>query len=393
VPSRYERMTFEKNLISVAGKPLAEFVCPGHPLLDATIDLVLERHRDLLKRGSILVDDNTLVDEPRMLVYLEHSIQDARLDRNGHRRIVSKQVQFVEVSASGVIQGAGYAPYLDYRSLTEEEQAAWHSHEDPSWLKNGIESRALGYAVKNLVPAHLQEVKTRKETLIDKTIAAVKERLTVEINYWDHRAEQLKQQEMAGKANAKINSAKARQIADELTLRLGKRLEELEHERRISPLPPNVMGGALIVPLSLLQKLNGDGKPSLYAKDTKEVEAIAMKAVMEAERSLGFTPVDVSAEKRGYDIESRDPSGQSRLRFIEVKGRSDGADTVTITKNEILAAFNKPEQFLLAIVRVDGGQAKDVSYIRQPFGREPDFGVTSVNYRLSNFLAKAESPK
>jgi hypothetical protein len=55
---KYERITFEKTLISLPGKPLAAFVCPGHPLLDATIDLVLERHRDLLKRGAVLVDEN-----------------------------------------------------------------------------------------------------------------------------------------------------------------------------------------------------------------------------------------------------------------------------------------------------------------------------------------------
>ncbi|MDL2317425.1 DUF3883 domain-containing protein, partial [Desulfovibrio sp. OttesenSCG-928-A18] len=393
VPPRYERMTFEKNLISVPGKPLAEFVCPGHPLLDATIDLVLERHRDLLKRGAILVDENATDEEPRVLVYLEHSIQDARTDRSGNRRVVSKQVQFAEVSASGEVLGAGYAPYLDYRPLAETEMPLLQQLEKLSWLQDEIEVRAMDYAVKNLVPSHLQEVKTRKEELVDKTIAAVKERLTVEINYWDHRAEQLKQQELAGKVNAKINSAKARQTADELTLRLGKRLEELEQERRISPLPPHVMGGALIIPLPLLQKLGGDSRPSLFAKDTKGVEAIAMKAVFEMERGLGFTPLDVSIEKRGYDIESRDPSGQSRLRFIEVKGRIYGADTVTITKNEILTALNKPEQYILAIVRVADGQATEIVYLREPFGREPDFGVTSVNYKLTDLLAKGELPK
>jgi superfamily II DNA/RNA helicase len=30
VLTKYERITFEKNLISIAGKPLATFVCPGH---------------------------------------------------------------------------------------------------------------------------------------------------------------------------------------------------------------------------------------------------------------------------------------------------------------------------------------------------------------------------
>ena len=54
---RYERIAFEKSLIAPQGEPLAAFVCPGHPLLDATLDLTLDRHRDLLRRGTVLVDD------------------------------------------------------------------------------------------------------------------------------------------------------------------------------------------------------------------------------------------------------------------------------------------------------------------------------------------------
>ena len=78
---RYERITFEKDLIAMPGKALADFVCPGHPLLDATIDLTLERNRDLLRRGAVLVDDTDPGEEPRVLVFLEHSIQDARPGR------------------------------------------------------------------------------------------------------------------------------------------------------------------------------------------------------------------------------------------------------------------------------------------------------------------------
>ena len=393
VLTRYERLTFEKELISVPGKPLAEFICPGHPLLDATIDLILERHRDLLRQGAILVDENSMDEDVRALVYLEHSIQDARTDRSGNRRVVSRQVQFAEVTASGDVRGAGYAPYLDYRPPTESELALIRHMEEPGWLRDEIESRALDYAVRNLVPSHLQEVKSRKEQMADKTMAAVKERLTTEISYWDHRAEQLKQQELAGKVNAKINSGKARQRADELTMRLQKRMEDLQQERRISPLPPNVIGGALIVPAGLLMRLNGGQPATVQAKETKRVEMVAMRAVIAAEQGLGFEPRDVAADKCGYDIESRDPAGESRLRFIEVKGRVQGVDTVTVTKNEILTALNKPDQFILAIVQVNGEQAVDITYVREPFGREPDFGVTSVNYRLSELLSRGGPPR
>jgi hypothetical protein len=117
----------------------------------------------------------------------------------------------------------------------------------------------------------------------------------------------------------------------------------------------------------------------MFARETKRVEQLAMAAVMAAEKALGYEPRDVSAEKCGYDIESR-KTGTGRLRFIEVKGRVEGAETVTVTKNEILASFNKPEDFLLALVSVSPSEEVRVRYVRRPFQREPDFGACSVNY-------------
>ena len=86
-----------------------------------------------------------------------------------------------------------------------------------------------------------------------------------------------------------------------------------------------------------------------------------MKMVMEAEIRLGFEPRDVSAEKCGYDIESRVPS-TGKLRFIEVKGRVADATTVTVTRNEILTALNKPEDFILAVSQIENGQGKLALY-------------------------------
>jgi hypothetical protein len=112
---------------------------------------------------------------------------------------------------------------------------------------------------------------------------------------------------------------------------------------------------------------------------------------MEVERRLGFEPLDREFERLGYDIESRVP-GTGRLRFIEVKGRAAGAETVTVTKNEILYSLNQPEHFILALVEFDG-DSHQVHYVRQPFSREPDFGVTSVNYDLVDLIARGSSPE
>ncbi len=399
---RYERVTFEKNLITVPDKPVAAFVCPGHPLLEAVLEIVLERYRDLLKAGAVLVDPSDPGEEPRTLFYLEHSIQDARLEKSGQRRVVSQQVQFVELNRDGTARPAGYAPYLDYRPLAEGEQALAKQVLAQEWLKGDLTKQAMEYAIHQLVPEHLNEVKRRKEELVQRTIVAVTERLTKEIMYWDRRAIELQAQELAGKT-PKLNSGRARQRADDLQARKDKRLEELEQERKLSPLPPVVVGGALVLPGGLLARLKGErqSEASLFARETKRVELAAMAAVMAAERVLGFEPKDVSQLKCGYDIESHIP-GTGHLRFIEVKGRIQGATTVTVTKNEILMALNKPEDFILALVEVPPteefgekevfqGIAEErsefefsptglVRYLIKPFGREPDFGAVSINY-------------
>jgi superfamily II DNA or RNA helicase len=396
---KYERITFEKSLCAVPGQPLATFVCPGQPLLGATIDLILERNRDLLKRGTLLVDPDDPGEAVRALFYLEHTIQDGRTDKAGNHRVVSRQLQFVETDAGGATRNAGYAPYLDYRAATPEEQTSLAAAlESQTWLKGDLESVVVGHAIANLVPIHLEEVRQRREDLVTRTMAAVKDRLTKEINYWDHRANQLKDQELAGRVNAKINSGKARQRADELQARLQSRMVELELERQISPLPPVAIGGSLVVPAGLLKKLQLPSSQSPTAADDaataenrKKMELLAMQMVMDAETRLGYEPRDVSGDKCGYDIESRIP-GTGKLRFIEVKGRFAEAKTITVTRNEILTALNKPDDFILAIGQIEDGQEKLV-YIRQPFQQEPDFAVESVNYNLQEMLNRAGDPQ
>jgi hypothetical protein len=392
---RYERITFEKDLIAPPGQPMAAFICPGHPLLDAVVDLTLERHRDLLRRGTVLVDDRDPSDRPRVVFYLEHAIQDASTTRTGERRVVSRRMLYVELDPEGNARDAAYAPYLDYRPLREDEPGAEEilSRPECAWITRDLEKKAVEYAVTRVVPEHLEEVRRRRLEWIEKTRAAVKDRLTKEIAYWDHRAEELRLQEQAGKPNARLNSQEARRRADELAARLRKRMEQLDLEAQISPLPPVVMGGFVVVPAGLLAKMRGEPVP--VDGQTADTQAVAEKAraiVMEVERRLGYEPVDREREQLGYDIESRDPR-TGRLRFIEVKGRVAGAETVTVTRNEILTSLNKPDDYILAIVEFLDGGGHRVHYVRRPFRREPDFGVTSVNYALAELLARAEDPR
>jgi SNF2 family DNA or RNA helicase len=393
VMPRYERIAFEKALVAPQGLAPAAFLCPGHPLLNCVIDITLERHRDLLRRGSVLVDESDFGTSPRVLFFLEHAVQDASLLKSGERRVISKRLLFVEIDADGSTRHLNYAPYLDYRPLKDGEPKIEEimARSESGWISRDLETRAQAHAIAKVVPEHLSEVRERKIELLNKTEAAVKDRLSKEINYWDHRAEQLRLQEAAGQPKTRMNSNEARRRADELQSRLQKRLDEIKAERQITALPPVILGGVLLVPIGLLRSMQGQpvmGQPV----DTQASAARARAIIMEVERGLGFTPVDREFERLGYDIESAIP-GTGKLRFLEVKGRVSDADTITVTRNEILYSLNKPEDFILAMVAFNQDGGHQVRYLRNPFQKEPDFGVTSVNYDFGELLARAEPPK
>lgn len=398
VLTHYQRITFDKTLRVVSGKPDATFVYPGHPLLDAVCDLVLEDFRHLLQQGAALVDDLDEGTELRSLFYLEHSIRDGRTEKSGERRVISRRMQFTELGEGGRVMDAGPAPYLDYRPVTAEERVAVdEALAKSAWLAGDLEPAAMRHAVEVLVPQHVREVKEGREELVTKTLGAVRARLTKEIAHWQHRAATLEEKEDAGKpAGDRLNAAKAWARVNDLSARLEQRTRELEQELQLGTMSPVIAGGAVIIPAGLLRQLlpaKPDPSPAEDMEppaDTKAVEMAAMSAVMAAECALGFAPRDVSAGKVGYDVESVVPT-TGELRFIEVKGRALGATTVCVTKNEILTGLNKAGKFILAMVLVDD-ERRDVRYVHNPFSKEPEFGVTSVNFDFKTMWSRGLPP-
>lgn len=392
---RYERVCFEKDNCNIPGLVPASLICPGHPLLDATTDLIRERYADALKHGSIFIDEQDFGRDPRLLFYIEDAIQDGVVLPNGNKRIISKNVHFVELKEDGTAKNAGYAPYLDYRAATEDEtKAIMDFVKTQTWLTQGVEERAQGYAISEIIPSHFASVRDHKLKMLDKIAKAVKDRMTQEIQYWDFRAIDLREKEAAGKGNQRLTSANAARRAEELEARMQKRLAEIDTERMISAMPPVIVGGSLVIPKGLLHILTHQPEPDTFSQgDRQAVEYAAMKAVMEIEIRLGNTPVDVSAAKCGYDVESRIPERirayARALRMIEVKGRRKGSSTVTVSKNEILTCLNKPDEFILAIVEVDGDHTKTV-YLKKPFKNAPDFTATSVNFDIVDLINNAE---
>src|SRR5208337_1777555 len=168
-----------------------------------------------------------------------------------------------------------------------EEKTATAPFAAAPWLAGQVEQRAMGYAIANVVPQHLAEVKQRRLSEIDKVEREVRARLNREINYWDARAARLREEERAGKEQ-RINAQNAEATAQRLADRLQKRQEELARERQISALPPVLKGAALIIPKSLLAPpipTASPRKPPSFSDDPAaraEIEKLAMAAVMAA---------------------------------------------------------------------------------------------------------------
>jgi hypothetical protein len=338
----------------------------------------------------VLVDPADDTEEPWLLFLLTHEV------KSGDGVVLSKRMHFIRVRSDGAASFAGWAPHLDLEPLADADRPRLSDllrrFVDPH--RTRAEGRGI-WLPGTLVPEHFKEVATRRVEHVDKTLAAVHERLTKEIAFWTDRELKLKDDLAAGKV-VRLNLDNVKKTLEDLQSRLDGRKKELQAMRQVQNGTPVVLGGALVVPAGLLRKLRGEGAP-LNAADAaarKKIELLAMQAVMKAEEAKGHRVVDVSPDKCGWDVTSYPPAVnnvQIDPKHIEVKGRVKGADTITVTRNEILYAFNQGDKFVLAIVFVNPDDTTEGPYyLTNPFQREPDWGAASVNYFISELLKRRE---
>jgi len=375
---RYERVTFERELVRLHGRPQAQLLAPGHPLLDAVVSLIIESYGTQLKQGAILIDRRDPSKNPHVLVAVAQEIAD------GNEHVISRRFDFVEIGQNA-IRNAGVAPYLNYTPASEEERELVANLLREPWLARGVEDIAVEWAIESGLPSLLEELRAGLSAQIARTRKLVKQRLLQEINYWYGRYNELLDAEQSGKT-LKIRPETAQRRARDLEARLHRRMIELDRAELLQVRPPAVAGAALVVPQGLLDRLAGrcDGAVESYAKQTAEVERRAVDLVMEVERRLGRLPEEMPRNNPGYDIRSRTPD--DHWIFIEVKGRVLGATDFRLTRTEVLAGKTSGRNFRLAMVTVhpDGPQHDEVRYIVDPFGGV-DFGDFAATELLGDW--------
>ena len=303
---------------------------PGHPLMLSMSDMILEQHANLLRQGAVLVDPADEGLEPVAAVPADPRDQV----RRRHRALQAAAVRARGRRRPAPLLPAGHRISIWNRCRRPNDRLLEGRLAAP-WIAAGQEARALALAAGTLVPEHYSEVAHRRITHVDKTLAAVHERLSKEIAFWQDRWLKLKEDGEAGK-DVRLNLENARRTIADLEGRLESRKKELQSMRHVVNGTPVVLGGALIVPAGLMNKLRGDEPAdpvaATFAADAAartRIEQLAMDAVRRAEEARGCRVVDVSAAKCGWDLTSYPPAVDGKQpdpRHIEVKGRVEGRE-------------------------------------------------------------------
>ena len=389
IPRSYERVCFDKDRIDLSTEikkyPRAEFLHPGHPLMQAIIAKTLESCQDVINLGAILVDDlDDLTDKPRILSLVDLGAKES----NAEQRYAARQMLFLTTNCEGKVVDAGPAPHLDLRPMTTEERGLVKPLlSDLTSVKNENEA-VMAEAVRRNEAFFREILQSRKER-VELEKSQIEERLSDAIKKNNAKRVQLKMRTHPKPTDA-ANIKKLQLQINELTSRKERRLAQLTSEEKLLSMAPVICGSALVLPKGLFLKLLGKSVSAVDVAARKRIELCAMKAVTDAEKALGNIVYDCSKENKGWDIESTVPS-TGEVRYIEVKGVSHITKEVTVSRNEWLKGHNLGNKFLLAFVVVNGDGYGEPSYIRNPFTNQPDATDTQKSMNIVSLMTIAKT--
>ena len=242
---------------------------------------------NLLRQGAILVDPADDGTEPWLLFLLTHEVKSG----DGSVTLEAFAVRARGASGQSVVCRMGSAPRSG--TLARIGTITHSGCVAAPWIAADQEARAVALAAASLVPEHFNEVAARRIAHVEKTLVAVHERLTKEIDFWQDRWMKLKEDQEAGK-DVRLNLENVRRTISDLEGRLESRKKELQSMRHVVNGTPVVLGGALVVPAGLMQNRRGDepvdpvaAAASADAAARSRIERLAMGAVRRAEEARG----------------------------------------------------------------------------------------------------------
>jgi len=319
----YQKIAFDKEQSRKLG---AEFVAPGHPLLEAVVDRLLTTTQQTLHRGAVFADPEGRRDG--WLWFFEVEIRDGN-DQCALRKLVTifqphDGSSFQEVNSSILwdMKPLEGVPLQDGRpSQGQIEEFICDDIIDRLQQEIQSDRNRIGAIKRKYGMQSLQgRIADSQQKLMD----------------YERRREQ-------GQPIAEVEIHNEKRRRDELIARKEELEREIMRETTLVARMPRLLAVARIIPLA---------SPSPEMGSDPAIEKIGMQIAMEYERAQGRNPEDVSPQYLGYDIRSIGSAGE--VRYIEVKARANSG-RVVLTPNEWNMAKQLREEYWLYVVENAAG--------------------------------------
>lgn len=381
---RFRRLCFDARHIEIANEPDAEQLHATHPLTHAVTGLMLEDN-GLLQRGVLLVDETDSIDEPTAIFMVRNDI------RNGKNEVVTGEAGFIAVDQNGVSHQVGQPPWLEFRTVTDAERTQTQELLNEDWLLNepATES-ARRFAIQQLVPPLLAQTRSRQDDFISREREQVSATLKQKIQHEEETIALERQNEEKERDDDRRRLAGGRRVQaerrrDDHLQTFNDRQRDWNLRRHLSVQQPVIIAAVLVVPHHLVSKEITAASPS-----GRERQRLAIERVFETEHTLGHDATDLGQDQHGFDIESRDTTGS--LRFIRVRSYSEDANQIVLTQNELIAALNAPDRFILALVKVQDGRADFPHYLHGRKFPKQTMDEVNIPVDLEDLLSQSETP-
>lgn len=368
----YPKLTFYKEHLSNATHQDAELLSPGHPLFAAIAErLDLQLNEQVRSRTAIFLDADA--NEPYRIYFFE--VQVAGQQRQGKDVVIKAQLCAIAQSADGQLTLVSpdvlhdLAPALEPPpNLTIQPPTPQEQQQVEEWLKVKIQFATIKQEQQN----RQRELQIRQDYLQQAMESAIREAQTTQMK--------LAAKVAAGDETYRVSRDNAQKKVRDLQERYKTKQTELDYLKIVRPGRVAYLGTALVYPGVAVVT------DCAQMRNDPEVEAIAMQFVMNYERDRGWQPQDISkdGDGSGFDIRSvgaADPAtGKSPVRRIEVKGRAQFNQPISLTVNEWRKAQQLGDSYWLYVVwgcktptpqlltiqnpaRVLAGEAKEIKQV------------------------------
>jgi hypothetical protein len=201
-----------------------------------------------------------------------------------------------------------------------------------------------GWLHEHALQPFLADVRAERLQEVDRIAAHIELSLTELLQKADEEIGRAQEDVDAKRQGAEGRLAQAEARHAELLARRDRRRQELERQRSLSLQAVERITSVLVLP-----NPDQEAQRVRSLRPDPETEAIAMRVVIEHERSLGRQVFDVSEKNFGYDVTSLDLTSGD-LRLIEVKGIGAATGTVILTPNERRVAEDRRDCYWLYVV-------------------------------------------